>query len=198
MVWKELIETKGHNVDLVNDKSLLTGGDVLFLVSCTQIIPNEDRRKFNHVLVLHASDLPKGRGWSPHIWAILNGEKKIVVTLLEAVDQVDSGKVWLKASFELEGHELAEEINTALFKVELELMTTAIVKATDIHPIDQTGPVGPYWPKRTPENSRIDPDKTIAEQFDLMRVADNQRYPCFFEYMGKRYILKLEKVDKSE
>jgi sialic acid synthase SpsE len=35
-----------------------------------------------------------------------------------------------------------------------------------------------------------DPSKTIAEQSDLLRVVDNERYPAFFDMRGKRYVLR--------
>ena len=66
-------------------------GDILFLVSCSEIVKKDIRMKFRHTLVLHASSLPKGRGWSPHIWEILNGADQIVISLLEAEDKIDSG-----------------------------------------------------------------------------------------------------------
>jgi methionyl-tRNA formyltransferase len=37
--------------------------------------------------------------------------------------------------------------------------------------------------------------KTIAEQFDLLRVVDNLRYPAFFDHRGKRYRLTIKKAD---
>jgi methionyl-tRNA formyltransferase len=50
-----------------------------------------------------------------------------------------------------------------------------------------------YYPRRTPKDSEIDVFKTIAEQFDMIRVCDPNRFPAYFEFMGQRYILKLEK-----
>ena len=43
--------------------------------------------------MIHASDLPKGRGWSPHIWGLINEAQQITISLLEAVDKVDSGDI---------------------------------------------------------------------------------------------------------
>ena len=168
-------------------------GDILFLVSCAQVINNFDRQKFTHVLVLHASDLPSRRGWSPHIWAILDGENQITVSLLEAAEQVDTGRVWLKKSFMLEGHELLDEVNEKLFNLELNLMTVAVMNADQIHPQDQIGDPGSYMRKRVADDSRIDPYKSIATQFNLLRIVDSQRYPAFFEYLGVKYVIKIEK-----
>jgi methionyl-tRNA formyltransferase len=193
--WKETMQSRGHEVLLTDSKSLLPGGDILFLVSCSELIIEKERSRYYAVLVLHASELPKGRGWSPHIWSILNGENEIEVCLLEADDPVDSGDVWLRQSFALEGHELLPEINQKLFATELSLMTQAVEQFYLITPEAQRGDPGPYLRKRIPLDSRLDPYKTLAEQFDLMRVADPDRYPTFLDFRGKRYLIKIEKVE---
>lgn len=195
--WMNDISSKGHSATLVFDKAELQGGDILYLVSCGQMIRDAERQKYNAVLVLHASDLPKGRGWAPHVWSILEGENQITVSLLEASEPADSGAIWLKKKFTLEGHELLPEINAKLFAVELLLMTQAIEKFETIKPIVQVGNPGPYMHKRSPADSQLDPDKTIAEQFDLLRVVDSQRYPAFFNYRGKRYLIQIEKVEND-
>jgi len=191
--WVSDVNSCGHDAAIVTDKQNLPGGDILFLVSCSQIMRATERNLYKHCLVLHASDLPKGRGWSPHIWAILNGETKITVTLLEAEDVVDSGRIWFKTVFELEGHELLPEINRLLFSAELELMTRAVVEFDKVIPKRQSDDAGEYMPRRTPKDSQIDPNQSIAEQFDLLRTIDNARYPAFFYYRGCRYSLNIEK-----
>jgi Methionyl-tRNA formyltransferase len=193
--WMTQISSKGHIPKLVYDKSELEDGDILFLVSCSQKITEIERKKFKATLVLHASDLPTGRGWSPYIWAILEGANKIVVSLLEADDVIDSGAIWLKTSFTLEGHELLQEIHEKLFAAELWLMTQAIEQYNSITPTQQQGGPGLYLAKRTPAYSELDPHKTIAEQFDLLRVVDSKRYPAFFDYRGKRYLIRIEKYE---
>lgn len=195
--WMGDMSLKGHTAKLVFDKAELQGGDVLFLVSCGQMIRDTERQKYKATLVLHASDLPKGRGWSPHVWSILGGANQITVSLLEASEPVDSGAIWLKTKFALEGHELLPEINAKLFSAELSLMTQAVENFEAIRPIVQVGDPGPYMPKRLPADSQLDPAKTIAEQFDLLRVVDSQRYPAFFNYRGKRYLIRIEKVEND-
>jgi methionyl-tRNA formyltransferase len=180
----------------VFDRSELSGGDILFLVSYGKMIRDEERGKYNVTLVLHASDLPKGRGWSPHIWSILNGDSLITLSLLEAAEPVDSGPIWLKTTFALEGHELLDEINEKLFKAELYLMTEAVEKFSYIKPTKQIGESGENMRKRSPEDSRIDPHKSISDQFNLLRVVDSERYPAFFDYQGMKYLIKIEKVKK--
>lgn len=191
--WATEMRTKGHSVLLHYDKAELQGGEILFLVSCSQFIRDAERKKYQATLVLHASDLPKGRGWSPHVWSILQGSARITVSLLEASEPIDSGAIWLKDTFDLEGHELLPEINEKLFAVELKLMTQAVEQFEEIRPVPQTGDPGPSMAKRSAADSRLDPHRTLAEQFDLLRVVDSQRYPAFFDYRGKRYLIRIEK-----
>lgn len=196
--WMGDMSLMGHIPSLYFDKTELQGGDILFLVSCGQIVRDIERNKYKTTFTLHASDLPKGRGWSPHIWNILAGANEITVSLLEASDPVDSGRIWLKTKFTLEGHELLTEINLKLFTAELLLMTQVVEQFETIVPIEQEGgDPGSYMPIRSPEDSRLDPNKTIAEQFNLLRVVDSERYPAFFNYRGKQYLLKIEKIDNE-
>ncbi|MFC1831312.1 formyltransferase family protein [Thermodesulfobacteriota bacterium] len=192
--WISDMSLKGHVCSLVYDKSQLQKGDILFLVSCSQIVSNTERKRFKATLVLHASDLPKGRGWSPYIWEIINGANLITVSLLEAEDQIDNGAIWLKKEFNLQGHELLPEIYEKLFRTQLQLMTKAVESFQTIVPKPQSGEPGKYYRKRTPSDSRLDPEKSIAEQFNLLRVVDFDRFPAFFDFCGQRYFIKIKKT----
>lgn len=182
-----------HQVELVRAKAQLSGGDILFLISCHELIQADVRGLYNATLVIHASDLPLGRGWSPHIWQVLEKKSNIKVTLLEAADVVDSGDIWSQTDFELEGHETFDEINSKLFAAEIRLMDFAVENFGKISPRRQDGPAPTMYRKRTPMDSRIDPALSLAEQFDLLRVADPSRFPAFFDLGGHRYFIQITK-----
>lgn len=187
-----------HNVDLIQSKNDLTNGDILFLVSCSEIISEKDRIGYARSLVLHASDLPLGRGWSPHVWQIINGASEITVSLLEAQNKVDTGRIWHKIKVAIPPTALWDEINRILFTTELALMDFAIEHFGTIVPHPQDPDISPtYYPKRGPKDSRIDPEKSIKEQFDLIRICDPDRFPAFFELKGAQYAIKLEKIDEK-
>tara|TARA_Y100000590_G_scaffold448386_1_gene584953 strand:- start:49 stop:699 length:651 start_codon:yes stop_codon:yes gene_type:complete len=192
--WKSKMN-HAHDVEIIHTNDDISDGDILFLVSCAQLINSEERKKYKATLVLHASDLPKGRGWSPHIWSIINGMSEITVCVLEANDNIDSGLIWLKEKFHLQGHELLSEINKKLFQVELNLMSQVVERFDKIKAEPQIGVSDEHMRRRTHEDSRLDPNKTIAEQFDLLRVVDSNRFPAFMDFRGKRYILKIEKIN---
>ena len=183
-----------HEVEIVQKKDYLKGGEMLFMVSCSDIVSAPERSKYITTLVLHASDLPKGRGWSPHIWELANGATHITLSLLEAEDKVDSGHIIKKVQIDVPKHALWNEINHLLFTAEVQLIEVAVQNVSRLSPEPQSNTEqATYFPKRTPFDSQIDTNKSIAEQFDLIRVCDPYRFPAYFEYLGHRYILKIEK-----
>jgi methionyl-tRNA formyltransferase len=182
-----------HEVSLNRKRDELTGGDILFLISCHEVISSQVRARYAATLVIHASDLPIGRGWSPHIWQIIEGKNRIPVTLLEAEDAVDSGAIWAQCHIQLDGHETFDEINAKLFDAEVELMDFAVTSFRTIKPRQQDGREPTIYRRRTPEDSRIDPHKSIADQFELLRVADSVRFPAFMEFRGHRYLISIVK-----
>ena len=185
-----------HEIELVRQKKDLSGGDILFLISCTEIINSQDRMAYINCLVIHASDLPKGRGWSPHIWSILEGKEELTLTLLEANNKIDSGKIWKKLNFQVPKHALWNEINAQLFEKEIELIDFAVGNFKSVSAKSQALDIEPtYYPKRTPNDSEIDPYKSSESQFDKIRVCDPDRFPAYIELYGERYKLILEKVN---
>lgn len=187
-----------NDISIVRFKAEATGGDLLLLISCSEIVNARDRSAYRKSLVVHASALPEGRGWSPHIWQILDGRTEIVVTLLEAADKVDSGDIWHQVICRIPEHALWDEINDAIFKAELSLMDFAIDHFLTVQPRPQDTTVpASYYPKRTPSDSELDPFRSIEDQFNKMRVADPRRFPAFFKMHGHTYKIRLEK-EKDE
>lgn len=75
-------------------------------------------------------------------------------------------------------------------------MSFAVSVFDSIAPEPQDSSVVPsYYPRRSPEDSELDSQKSIAEQFDLLRVCDPQRFPAFFKLHGHTYRVTVEKVE---
>ncbi|WFS61218.1 formyltransferase family protein [Pseudodesulfovibrio thermohalotolerans] len=186
----------GHDVRLLHDVYQITACDIAFYLSCNQLVPKDILSKNSHNLVVHASCLPKGRGWSPMTWQILEGENTIPITLFEAEEHVDSGQIYLQKLLEFEGHELIDELREALALMTIELCEEFVVDYHDIvaNAKQQVGEPT-YYPRRVASDSRLDPNETIAAQFNLLRVVDNESYPAYFELNGHKYTIKINKAD---
>ena len=171
----------------------LSGLDVLFILGYTKILPETflDSNKLN--LIVHESALPKGKGFSPVQWQILEGVNEIPVCLLEATKEVDSGAIYEKASMKFNGNELMDEIRVLQAKATKELIVTFLKKYPNILKKEQEG-ASTYLRKRTIKDDRLDIDKTIREQFNQLRISDNNQYPVYFEINGIKYYLKITKA----
>lgn len=199
-VWPALqtwAKQHAEPINIVDKTEYLTSGKILFLVSCTEFIPNSIRNRYQYCLTLHASALPEGRGWSPHIWQILEGKNSLVVSLINADDPIDSGDIWLQKEFELDGSELFDEINQKLFFCQFALMDEFMNEYQQLSPRPQPDKVVTYHVKREPQDSKIDINKTIDEQFNQLRVADPNRFPAFFVRNGQRYEISIKKVENE-
>lgn len=190
-----IISHAEHDIVVCRHQDSLLGGDLLFLVSCCELLSSAVRTKFKKVLIIHASDLPKGRGWSPQVWQIINGREQLKLTLLEAEKEVDSGAIWEQISLDIPRDTLYDEINDILFEAECRLMDFAVDHFSDVVPVPQsTNITASYYKKREPHDSQLDPYQNIAEQFDLMRVCDPERYPAYFHFRGCKYRIRLDKI----
>jgi hypothetical protein len=41
------------------------------------------------------------------------------------------------------------------------------------------------------------PNRSLAEQCDLLRMVDNDRFPAFFDYRGRGYVLRIAPEDSD-
>lgn len=188
------LKKKGHDVVWMHDVSQLDEGDVAFYLSCEQIVKPVALVKNEHNIVVHASALPQGKGWSPVTWQVLGGCNNIPLTLFEAVERVDSGTIYLQETVELDGGELLDEIHEKIGARISQMCLQFIDGYSNIVAAgrEQEGEES-FYPRRRAEDSEIDPQKSIEEQFNLLRVVDNQKYPAFFILNGQCYILRITK-----
>lgn len=166
---------------------------VAFYLSCLQLTPPDILERAWLNVVVHASDLPYGRGFSPLAWQVLEGRTEIPITMIEATPEADAGNILMRDRIVLEGHELNGEMRAHLGQKVVEMCLALLNQPAVPAGCPQSGE-GSWYRRRRPQDSRIDPDKTVAEQFDLLRVVDNDRYPAFIDIRDHRYILKIEKA----
>lgn len=186
--------TAQHQVNFVDQQDKLIAGEIAIFLSCEQIVAKENLAKNKHNLVVHASALPQGRGWSPLTWQILEGKNSIPLTLFEAEEKVDRGQIYEQVYVDFEGYELIDELRNKLGAKIIFLVKNFIYNYPNVNGREQTGESS-YYKRRLPEQSELDPNRSLAEQFNLFRVADNEKYPVFFHQRGHKYILKIYKVE---
>lgn len=182
----------GHRVQWAHSDGLLAEGDVCFVLGYSRILDDNALGLHTNNLVVHESDLPHGRGWSPLTWQVLDGADDITVSLIEADREVDSGHIYAKESIRLRGDEFIDELRAAQWRVTQKLCERVMARYPDslIDAEPQKGEAS-YYARRRPIDSRLELEKTIADQIQLLRVVDNRRYPAFIEWRGRRIRLEV-------
>jgi methionyl-tRNA formyltransferase len=187
----------GEDACLARKHEDIPEGGIVFLIGCIRVMPPKVLARNHRNVVVHPSDLPRGRGFSPLAWQIEAGCSRIPICLFEAAADVDSGPVIYRDTMQFDGHELMEELRLAMGKKTIELCRRFLAEAAPPPGTPQEGE-STYYRRRTKEDNRLDPHRTIAEQFDKLRVADNERFPAHFQFRGHRYYLRIDKAPESE
>ncbi len=187
---ESILTNWGHECNYVFSENDVEIGDILIFLSYDRIFKSLHLNRHN--LVIHESDLPKGRGMSPLSWEILLGNNTIIFTLLEANEGIDEGDYYFKDSIEFKGHELFHELKHAQGEKTIEMVLKFISNYGSYLPVKQIGEPT-YLKRRTPLDSQLDINRSIKDQINLLRIVDNQNYPAFFEYLGEIFIVKIEK-----
>lgn len=148
--------------------------DWIFIPHWSYMIPQEIFRNFRCV-VFHMTDLPYGRGGSPLQNLIVKGHEETKISAISVTDQIDSGKVYLKRSLNLNG--TAEEIFIRSSKI-IEKMIEIIINEEPI-PKEQNGEIVKFS-RRKPEDGNISKLESLKDIYDFIRMLDCEGYSKAF------------------
>jgi len=193
--YAEQLESLIENSKLFyNHKNIDESYEIVFILSYHNLIDEKYLKIHKHNIVIHASDLPHGKGWAPMFWQILEGKNEITFSMFEVNSGVDDGDIYMKKILKLNGYELNNELREKQATMIIDMCLEFITNYNNYKiPSKQEG-IESFYKKRTSKDSQINIEKSIKEEFNLLRIVDNDDYPAFFEIDGHRYILKIEKV----
>ncbi len=168
--------------------------DIVFILSYHRIIETIYLQRHKHNLVIHESNLPSGKGWAPMFWQVLEGKNKIPFTMFEASEGVDDGDIYMKKILSLEDSELNALLREKQANFSINMCLDFLNDYNKYKtPIKQEGKES-FYQKRTAKDSQLDINMSIKDQFNLLRIVNNDDYPAFFEINGYKYILKIEEM----
>lgn len=143
-------------------------------------------------LGIHASLLPKYRGGSPLVWAIINGERESGLSLFYFDEGIDTGDIVAQKRFEIG---VNETIGDILRKVELH--SVEVIQENYPLLIDGTASRMPqnhsqatYAASRKPIDGRIDWNMSSERICDFIR-AQNHPYPGAFSSISSGKTLRI-------
>ena len=147
------------------------GADGIVTAAFGQFLPTKLLDSVDFAVNVHASLLPKYRGGAPIHYAIINGEEEAGVTIMEMVKKMDAGDMIAKASTPIADD---DNVGTMFEKLavigrDLLLKTLPDYIAGNIKPEPQDESKATFSPNITPEQERIDWNKSARDVFNHIR-----------------------------
>jgi methionyl-tRNA formyltransferase len=153
--------------------------DLMLVVSWRYLLPKSIYSLPQHgTFVFHDSLLPTYRGFSPTVWAILNGEDHTGVSLFKIAEEVDAGDIVDQQVVPIGPDETIAEVLERVTQTYLELLERNIQPLlrgeAPLKPQDHS--LATYTCKRLPEDNRLDWNAPTKRIYDLIRAV-TRPYP---------------------
>lgn len=186
MIYSVIKKLIGNSINIFINSSHRNESDIKdkFLFGYQEIIGDEYLKNGSKWMVIHESNLPDGRGWSPITWSILENKKEIIGTLFEASKKVDDGKILCKTKINTEKITLVDDLRKKQMLLSEKLITFFLFNK-DTEAIDNPKELK-YYRRRTGKDSFLNLSNA---QKNLIRVCDNKNYPLWTKIGGKKIVL---------
>lgn len=166
--------------------------DLMFVVSWRYMIPpSVYHRPQLGAFVFHDSLLPQYRGFSPTVWAMVNGEDHTGVTLFEIAEEVDAGDIVDQQRVPIAPEETIADVMERVTQAYLDLLARNIdqLLAGSAPRYPQDHARATYTCKRLPEDNQINWAGSTTSSYNLIRAA-SAPYPGAYTYLaGQKLII---------
>lgn len=179
----EKLSGSSEMVELMN-----LGADGIVTAAFGQFLPMILINSVDFAVNVHASLLPKYRGGAPIHYAIINGDKKAGVTIMEMVKEMDAGDMIAKASTPITD---ADDVGTMFEKLaiigrDLLLQTLPGYLSGKIEPQAQDDSQATFSPNISSQEEKIDWSKSARDIFNQVRGMNP--WPVAYTLLdGKRF-----------
>ncbi|NYS32476.1 methionyl-tRNA formyltransferase [Streptococcus danieliae] len=136
-----------------------------------QFLPTKLLDAFDFAVNVHASLLPKYRGGAPIHYALINGDERAGVTLMEMVKEMDAGDMIAQDSLAIEESDTVGSLFEKLAILGRDLLLTQLEPYVQgvLKPIPQDPAEVTFSPNIQPEEERLDWNKTAVQVFNQVR-----------------------------
>jgi methionyl-tRNA formyltransferase len=137
--------------------------------------------------VFHDSLLPKYRGFSPTVWAIVNGESQTGATLFEIGEEIDSGNIVDQRAVPIRKDDTIANVMEGVTQAYLDILKHNIHSLLNgsAARTPQDHSLATYTCRRLPQDNLIHWDHSTAEIYNLIRAV-TYPYSGAFTYLNGR------------
>lgn len=173
--------------------------DMIVTAAYGQFIPTKILNLYKKCINVHGSLLPYHRGGAPIQRAIINGDKKTGVTIMEMVKKMDAGRMYASSEIPI----LDSDNNSSLFeKLAIIGKNLLMENIEDIYNgknegIMQNEEEATISPNIAPEEEKINFNIDARKVFNLIRgLSDEPGAYC--EYNGQRIKIYKASIEKND
>jgi methionyl-tRNA formyltransferase len=137
---------------------------------------------------VHGGKVPEYRGPNPLQWSIIRDEREAGVTIHHMTSEIDEGDVIAQRSVPIGFDDRWRAVQTRLAEETERLlaeMLPGILSGTAPRR-PQPSRTGRVWPRRRPEDGRIDWGSSVLAIYNLIRALGDGLPPSFYEHRGRR------------
>ncbi|MFV8226343.1 methionyl-tRNA formyltransferase [Christiangramia aquimixticola] len=171
---------KGRSKEFIQGKKIdvLVSVNYLFIIE-EDLIKLPEKLAFN----IHGSLLPKYRGRTPHVWAIINNEKVTGITAHIIDSGCDTGDIIEQIEVEIDVNDTGATILKKYEKLYIPLIDSVLLKVKDnkLQFISQDTEKASFFGKRNPEDGKINWEWQKERIWNWVR-AQAHPYPGAFAY----------------
>lgn len=142
----------------------------------------------NGFIGVHFSLLPKYRGGSPLVWAMINGEETVGMSLFSITEGLDEGDIWAQQTIKVGFEDYISDVLKKLEDVTVSFFRTNYLAILNIRlkPTPQDSTEATYGTMRYTSDGLINWGKSAVEIYNFIR-AQSEPYPgAYTLYDGKK------------
>lgn len=147
------------------------GADGIVTAAFGQFLPTKLLHSVDFAVNVHASLLPKYRGGAPIHYALINGDERAGVTIMEMVKEMDAGDMIASDSIPIEESDNVGTLFGKLALVGRDLLLRSLPDyvSGELIPIPQDESQVSFSPNIRPEEERLDWNKSARALFNQVR-----------------------------
>ena len=198
-ILSSVFQKYGISYNLLKSHHDITNENMVLCVNYHHIVPQPILDLKYGAWTFHGSDLPKGRGWAPLAWTLINCEPNLTITLFMADKNVYTGMYYRKISMPVQDidtiYSMRKKSETIIIELADNLLHDISTNSTIVLHEQKGDPT--FYKKRTTNDSEININMTIKEAWKIIRSCHNSEYPAFFRIGTSKILLKYEVEDNN-
>jgi methionyl-tRNA formyltransferase len=163
---------------------------ILFSVNYLFLFDERTINLFEYKFNIHGSLLPKYRGRTPHVWAIINNEKKTGITIHQIVLECDAGDIYYQKEVPIQyGDTGGSTLNKYFYHYpRLIVEFLQVLRMGKLISVKQNAWLATYFDKRISEDGRINWDWQRERIYNWVRALAPP-YPGAFCYLDNSKVI---------